>query len=226
MANRNWASGGKLYSMHVKPVLVDCNFVVAQSNGNGITNLKGPCVSAVYMNSSAPSAGHPNPPAGYIYVKLADNYNLMFGAIDGAIAAPNSGTSLTSTTSGTVYVITSVGTTTAAQFQAKGLPVGVTPAVGVAFVASASGALGGTGTIEEPAANGAGLVSGVEVVGDPNTTLANSAQPSNGGGYLILRCMGATSAGVTTRIAKQPVDGSKINLNLYLSDSSILIQGE
>jgi hypothetical protein len=28
MANRNWSSGGKIYSMHTMPILLDCNFVV------------------------------------------------------------------------------------------------------------------------------------------------------------------------------------------------------
>jgi len=36
MANRNWASGGRLYSPFVSPVLIDCNFVVDSTNGNGL----------------------------------------------------------------------------------------------------------------------------------------------------------------------------------------------
>jgi hypothetical protein len=218
MANRNWASGGKLYSMHVKPVLLDCNFTVAPTNGAGITNLKGPCVSSVFMNTSTtPSGGNPNPPAGYIYVKLADNYNLSYGGFS-LVEAPLSGTPITTVAANSVYVITVVGTTTTAQWVAKGLPVGVTPAVGVAFVATASGALGGTGAVQAIATAGANITD-IQVVGNPDATLANSAQPSNGGGYIILACFknGALAA---------PATGSVINLAFYLSDSSILIQGE
>lgn len=59
MANRNWASGGKIYSMHIKPILLDCNFVVDSTNGNGlgIRSLKGPCISSVYMHSAATFVG-------------------------------------------------------------------------------------------------------------------------------------------------------------------------
>jgi Ice-binding-like len=70
MANRNYASGGKIYSMHVKPVLVDCNFVVDSTNGNGlgIRSLKGPLVANVFMHTTATpgrSNGVLNPnPAG------------------------------------------------------------------------------------------------------------------------------------------------------------------
>ena len=218
MANRNWASGGKLYSMHVKPVLLDCNFAVTPTNGTGITNLKGPAVSKVFMNTSTtPSGGNPNPPAGYIYVKLADNYNLSYGGFS-MVEAPLSGTPITTTVANAVYVISALGTTTTAQWVAKGLPVGVTPAVGVAFVATAAGALGGTGAVQAIATAGANITD-IQVVGNPDVTLANSAQPSNGGGYIILACFknGALAA---------PATGSIINLAFYLSDSSILIQGE
>lgn len=225
MANRNWASGGKLYSMHVKPVILDFSFTVDNTAGAGITNLKGPCITSVFMNSTSPSGGNPNPPAGIIRVKLADNYSRFYNMF-ASIQSPNSGSNLTSVTSGTVYVITAVGTTTTAQWVAKGLPIGVTPAVGVSFLASATGALGGTGTVQIPAANGAGLASTIDIIGNPDVVLANSAQPSNGGGYLFLRCMGATSSSVTTRIATAPANGSVINISLLLSDSSITVQGE
>jgi hypothetical protein len=225
MANRNWASGGKIYSMHVKPILIDFSFVVDNTNGAGITGLKGAGVSSVFMNATSPSGVNPNPPAGYIQVKLADNYARLYNMM-ASIQSPNSGSDLTSVTSGTVYVITGLGTTTTAQWVARGLPIGVTPAIGVAFVATSTGALGGTGTVKIPAANGSGLASMIDIVGNPDVSLANSAQPSNGGGYLLLRCMGATSSSVTTRIATAPAAGSLISVSLYLTDSSILIQGE
>lgn len=225
MANRNWASGGKLYSMHVKPVLLDFSFNVDNTTGSGVANLKGPCVTSVFMNSTAPSGGNPNPPAGFIMVKLADNYPRLYNVL-GSIQSPNSGSALTSVTSGVVYVITALGTTTLAQWVARGLPLGVTPAVGVAFVATSTGSIGGTGAVQIPAANSSGLANTIEVVGNPDVSLANSNQPAYGGGFLILRCMGATSSSVTTRIAVAPAAGSLINLSIILSDSSILIQGE
>lgn len=225
MANRNWASGGKLYSMHVKPVILDFSFTVDNTNAAGIINLKGPCITSVFMNSTSPSGGNPNPAAGIIQVKLADNYSRIYNVF-GSIQSPNSGSALTSVTSGVTYVITALGTTTTAQWVARGLPLGVTPAVGVAFVATATGAIGGTGAVQIPAANSSGLANTIELVGNPDVTLSNSNQPAYGGGYLIFRCMGATSSSVTTRIATAPANGSVISLSVLLSDSSILIQGE
>lgn len=279
--------------MHVKPILLDCNFVVDSTNGNGlgIRSLKGPCVTAVYMNSNAtpvvktatfssgdtvitPSnvtsltvgmavtdsttganiaagtriaaingatitlsiaaagnsgspdtlsflplaAGSPgNPAAGVIYVKLADNYNRVYSGFN-SIVSPVSGSTLTATVANTAYTIVSLGTATLAQWQAKGLPFGITPAVGVSFIATSSGTIGGSAVVEISAAAGSNITN-IETVGDPNTTISNLAQPSNGGGYIVLQCMknGAKAA---------PADGSVISLAFYLSDSSILVQGE
>lgn len=293
MANRNWASAGKIYSMHVKPVLLDCNFVVDSTNGNGlgIRSLKGPCIANVYMHSAATpvvttstfssgatsivvasatgltvgmaitdsttganiaagtrissisgttiglsiaaagnsgspdtlsflplAAGSPgNPAAGVIYVKLMDNYNRSYSGFN-AIVAPVSGTPLTAVVANTAYTIVSLGTATLTQWQAVGLPLGVTPAVGVSFIATSSATIGGSAAVEISIATGSNITN-IETVGDPNTTLANLAQPSNGGGYIILQCFknGAKAA---------PVDGSVISLGFYLSDSSVIVQGE
>lgn len=52
--------------MHVSPVLLDCNFIVDSTNGNGlgIRSLKGPAIKDVFMHTSAtPAPGNPNPSA-------------------------------------------------------------------------------------------------------------------------------------------------------------------
>lgn len=59
MANRNWANGGKLYAMKVKPVSLTCNFSVDSTNANGITGLKGGAVQSVTMNAVSTPAGSP-----------------------------------------------------------------------------------------------------------------------------------------------------------------------
>lgn len=222
MANRNWASGGKIYSMHVSPVLLDCNFVVDSTNGNGlgIRSLKGPAVQAVYMNTSAtPAAGNPNPAAGTILVQLQDNYNRSLSGAH-AIVSPVSGTPLTATTASTAYIIVSLGTATAAQWQAKGLPRGVTPAVGVAFVATATGTIGGSAAVEIAAAAGSGIAS-IETLGDPNLSIAPNPTANQGyGAYVILQCRDYAGA------IAAPANGSVISLQLYLSNSSVLVQGE
>lgn len=221
MANRNWASGGKIYSMHTMPILLDCNFVVDSTNGNGlgIRSLKGPAIANVYMHTSAsPAAGNPNPAAGTILVQLVDNYNRSFSGFN-ALVSPVSGTPLTSVTAGTAYIIVSLGTTTDAQFHAKGVPAGVSPAVGVSFVATATGALGGTGAVEIAAAAGAGICS-IETLGDPNLSIAPDQLLQSYGASFILQCRDYAGA------IAAPADGSVISLAFYLSNSSVQVQGE
>jgi hypothetical protein len=229
MANRNWASAGKIYSMHVQPVLLDCNFVVDSSNANGlgIRSLKGPAVQAVYMHtSSTPATGNPNPAAGYIVVQLADNYNRSFSGFN-AIVSPLSGSNLlvasAGLTVGLPYVISVLGTTTTDAWHALGVPAGVTPAVGVAFVAAATSALG-TGAVQVPAAAGSGIFS-IETVGDPNLSLAPNPTANQGfGGQIILRCLKDSAADAP--VIGAPADGTVISLAFYLSNSSIQIKGE
>jgi hypothetical protein len=222
MANRNFASGGKLYSMHTMPVLVDCNFVVDSTNGNGlgIRNLKGPLVQNVYMNTSATAAvGNPNPSAGTIVIQLQDNYNRSFSGFN-AIVSPVSGTPLTATTIHVPVIIVSLGTATLAQWQAKGLPIGITPAVGVAFVPTASGTIGGSAAVEIAAATGSGVAT-IETLGDPNTTIAPDPTQNQGfGAQLILQCRDYAGALVA------PADGSVISIAMYLSNSSVQVLGE
>jgi hypothetical protein len=234
MANRNFASGGKVYSMHVKPVLLDCNFIVDSANGNGlgIRSLKGPMIQNVFMHtSSTPANGNsnpatpnvavlnPNPATGIIVVQFQDNFNRSLSGFN-SIVSPVSGSPLTSTTANTAYTIVSLGTATAAQWQAKGLPKGITPAVGASFIASASGTIGGSAAVEVAAATGSGVCS-IETLGDPNQTIAPSLAAAQGfGAQIILQCRDYAGALVA------PADGSVISLAFYLSDSSILVQGE
>ncbi len=168
---------------------IDCNFIVDSTNGNGlgIRSLKGsPLVSNVYMHTSAtPAAGNPNPEAGLILVELAQGFSGYVGGY-GGFGSPVSGTPInvtTGVTAGLAYVITSLGTTSTAQWQVLGVPTNQTPAVGLAFVASATVTATGTGTIEVPAAAGS-TVGYLDIIGDPN----QSCLPS-GGGYFVSRCM-------------------------------------
>lgn len=234
MANRNWSNGGKIFAMESAPVLLSCNFVVDSTNGNGlgIRSLKGPTIQNVFMHTTVtPGAGNanpatlnvpvtnPNPAAGTIVIQLQDNYSRSLSGFN-AIVSPVSGTPLTSTTINVANIIVSLGTATAAQWQAKGLPKGVTPAVGVAFVATASGTIGGSAAVEIAAALGSGVAS-IETLGDPNLSLAPNVSASQGfGGQLIVQCRDYAGAIVA------PADGSVISISMYLSNSSVNIQGE
>lgn len=217
MANRNFANGGKLYAMHVKPVLVDCNFVVDATSPSGITSLKGPLVKSVFMASSAPAGGNPDPANGIIVVKLQDNYARLLSAFS-TVTSPLSGTGLTAVVAGVTYVITDLGTATLADFVAVGYPVGFKLAVGAAFVATASATIGGAAEVQAIATTGSDI-DHVELIGNSNVMLANVAQPTNGGGQIIFGAFKNSALAA-------PVDGSLISLTMYFDDSSVRIGNE
>lgn len=200
MANRNFPCN-KLYQMHTMPVLLDCNFVVGASGAVG--TLKGPGVASVTRLS-----------AGIYQIQLQDNYNRYYGGFSGSIA-PVSGTPVAdgSFTPGTVYVITTVGTT---NWHAAGLPAGITPVIGAVFKAANAG-LSGTGVAETPAV--ASTMS-IQVIGNPNTMLAPNPSQLLKGGYINIQCVNDSAT------VADPAAGSVIGLAFYLSNSSIMTQGE
>ena len=180
---------------------IDCSFIVDSANGNGlgIRSLKGSGCAAVYMHTSAtPAASNPNPAAGYILIQLASNYAGYLGGYSGFVS-PVSGTPInvtTGVTAGLAYIITSIGTTTAAGLQALGLPPGLTPTVGQSFIATSTTTTTGTVTIEVPAA-GAGAFD-MDVVGDANLSVS-----ATGGAYILVRIL-APAAGTVTMASYTP----------------------
>lgn len=185
MSNRNFTQ--KFFTLQNYPVLLNCNFVVdsANANGLGVSSLKGPGIANVFMHTSqTPAAGNPNPEAGTAIIFLQDNYSKYLGGFNGFVSPP-SGTSISSgMTTGRAYVISVLGTTTLAQWNTAGLPKGIVPAVGVAFIAAAT-SFSGSGKVQVVTPS---LVSSIELVGDPNLTLNNSLGPLAGQGpYLIVK---------------------------------------
>lgn len=197
-----------------------CNFIVDATNGNGlgIRSLKGFGVSAVYMHTSAtPAASNPNPAVGYVVVQLSEPYQ---GYINGTygFVSPVSGTPInvsSGLTIGQPYVIVSVGTSTAANWQALGLPVGIAPAVGVSFIATSSSAGTGTGVVEVPLATGAGVGS-LQIIGDPNQT----SSPSSGGAQIICQLLSPTNSSTTTPVATAPAAGTVIGMTFNMSSQT------
>lgn len=214
------------YSLHKAPVVLDLRFQVAAADtgGKGIINLAGAGIQAVYMHTSAtPSAGNPNPAAGTIIVQLQDSYFRFLG-FEASMRSPLSGTGIVITAAGahivagTPYVITVVGTSTLADWQAIGLPVGITPAVGVPFIGSSTTGSGtGSGQVQVIKSTGSGI-DHVELAGDPQLTLNPSgflaAKP-----YLIFNCD-------LSLVKTQPTDDSWIFMKLLLSNSNIMASAE
>jgi hypothetical protein len=217
------------------PVLIDCNFIVDSTNGNGlgIRSLKGAYVQNVFMHTSAsPGLGNsnpqtpnipilnPNPASGTIVVQLQDNYNrVLFGG--DTIISPVGSSSNTPSAAHAAQVITSLGSTTLAQWQAAGVPAGLVPSVGMAFIAASASAIGGSGTVAPTAAAGSGVFR-FEGVGDSNQASAPSILLQGFGAEIILQARAYSSGDAIVT----PADGTVISLQFMLSNSSILIAGE
>lgn len=213
----NFPNAGHFYSNLVRPIEIDLNFIVDSSNGNGlgVRSVKSNgYVRNVYMHSSAPLAGNPNPAVGYALIQLQGNFNRYIGGFSG-VQAPLGSTGTTSLTAGNPYVITSLGSTTLAQWQAAGLPQGFVPAVGSAFIAIATASIGGSGTVGIPAASS---VLSIQVIGDPNQEIANSNSSANGGMNLLVSFIG--SSGLVT-----PSNNSVVGMTIKLDQSSVNVDG-
>lgn len=220
----NGQNGGHFYSNITQPVKIDCQFVVnsTDSGGFGITSLKSNgYVNAVYMNTSAtPATGSANPAAGDIVIQLKNNYNKFLGSFVSFIS-PVTGSNLTSTTNHVKYVITALGTATTAQWVAAGVPSGIVPAVGVSFVAKATGTIGGSATVKAVGVSG---VLSLELAGSPDLNVTTSIGTFSGE-YLVGQFLGATSSSVTTLIPTAPAAGTVVNISMFFDASSVTIDG-
>lgn len=235
MANRNF-SNSRIYTGHVMPVALDMNFIVDSTNGNGlgINSLKGPYVQNVFMHTSAtPGAGNsnpaspglpvinPNPAAGTIIVQLQDNYNRIYTGGHSFVTAPGTSVVVTSAlTIGVAYIITVLGEATAADWATLGVPAGITPALGLAFIAKSTGTGTATVTRVAPTATTSSIAA-IETVGNTNMAIAPNPGAAQGyGAQIILQCRDFAGAIGT------PADGTVISLSMLLSNSSVLIAGE
>jgi hypothetical protein len=122
---------------------------------------------------------------------------------------------------GTLYQITTLGTTTQAQWVAAGVDPDYTAVVGTPFVATSAGV--GSGTVTAIGSSG---IQQVEVARVATSMLANLTPSLKRGGLtsgasLIFRTIGATSSSVTTPIAIDPASGSAIGLKVWFRNSSI-----
>lgn len=228
---RGGINAGHYYANLIAPFAVNMQFTVTPTNGLGITSLKSNgFVNNVFMHTSTtPTANNgmtnPNPAAGFALIQLKQNFNVfvnMFGSI--------TGTTVTSTkidnsamTVGQPYVITTLGNATAAKWLAIGVPAGVTPAVGVSFVALTNGGAGDvlTSRVMLPVST---PVQAIQVVGLP-TLSVNSSIAVNSGEFVLVQFTGATSSSVTTPIPVAPDTASVVNLSLLFDNSSVTVDG-
>jgi len=200
MANRRFTQF--YYTLHKMPVLIDGDILIGAVGA--VTSIAAVGVKAVVRLG-----------VGIYQIQLEDNYTNYYGidwnVIDGATGATVAGGAFVV---GTAYQILTMGNTTQAQWIAAGVPVGVTAAVGVSFVALTVGA--GTGTVKSFAASG---VFAVENLGNPTATLAPLNLAAGAGGYILVTTLNAAGA------AANPVAGTVLGFQVYLSNSTSPVNG-
>lgn len=202
-AARGFGLNGKsLYTNVAKPSEVNLQFTVTPTNGLGVTSVKSNgYVNNVFMHTSTTPAANngytnPNPAVGYAWIQLQNNFNKFLSVCSGFVSA-NSGSSVkidnSAMTIGQPYVITTLGNATLAKWLAIGVPVGVTPAVGVSFIALSTGGAGNTLTsrVQVPSVSG---ITSLEVIGTTNV-MTNSSVPSNSGQGLMVQFLAPSLAG-------------------------------
>ena len=215
MANRSWLSN-KMYQMQAYPCLVTVSFVVDNTLPNGTNFVKGGGVSNVYMNTvGVPSAQNPNPEPGIVMIELQDSYERLLGGFL-QVASPLDGINSLNTVAGQLCVIVSLGTASAAQWAAAGVPAGITPAVGVAFVPVQSAPIGGGAVVQGMGVSG---VSSVEACGNGNLSVRRLNSPTNGGALVYMQCLDSAGAKVA------PALNSVVVGSIYLSNSSVTVNG-
>ena len=222
-------NGKSIYANVAMPKVVFCNFIVDHTNGNGwgVRSVKSNgYVESVFMNTTQTPGKqnqltNPNPQAGYAVITFKNTFNYYLGGFSGQIV-PLTSTSTTSLTKGNVYVITTLGNTTTAQWVTAGLNQGVVPAVGCTFVAAATASLSGTGTVGIP---GVATTEAVTIVGDPNQMLNNSNIAGNAGAQITAQFLAATNSSTTTLVAAAPADGTVVAMTFFFDGSSVTIDG-
>lgn len=199
MANRNFPNN-KLYSFNVQPVSLNCQITIGASGA--VSSFSGAGIAAVTKTGAA----------GTYAIQLQDNYySLLNCGFD--MQSPVGGTiNLTAASANVLYKIVALGTSTTF----PGLPSGLTPAVGMVYVASGVGT--GTGTIAPVTNSGIGSV---ELAGNVAGMLSKQPFTASSGGYIYFQCLAPTDAATTTTIPTNPASGSVILAKILLNNSSV-----
>lgn len=109
--NRNFASGGKLYSMHVMPVMIDCTINIGAAGA--VSSITGPLVNSVTRTSQGIYKIHISEPLSEMYVAMGAPVSPVSG-LSGVCSieianAPKAAIALASDPSLTVKVLSAAG---------------------------------------------------------------------------------------------------------------------
>ncbi len=198
-------NGKSIFENVAKPMVTNVQFTVTPTNGLGITSLKSNgYVRNVFMHTSTTPAANngytnPNPAAGYAVIQFNNNFNYYLNGlaqfqppVTGSVKIDNS-----ALTAGVPYVISTLGDASLAKWQSIGVPPGITPAVGVSFIALTNGGAGNVLTSRVSTTTSSGVF-GVEVVGNPQVMLSSSNIASNGGAWMMVQFVGSTVSGTVS----------------------------
>ncbi len=165
--------------MHMMPIALDMSVSIGASGAPTIESGSGYGIASITRMA-----------AGQYRIRLQDNYMKLL-MLNARAQSPVSGAAVPagSLSPGSVYQITSMGTTTQAQWVTAGVPVGITAAVGVTFKAAATSA--GTGEAKILGSSG---VASVEVMGNNVNMLNYQPFNPNLGGYIDIQTMGPIAA--------------------------------
>lgn len=219
-------NGKSIYANVAKPM--DCNlqFTVTPTNGLGVTSVKSNgFIRNVFMHTSTtPSSNdgylNPNPANGYALVQFKNNFNCFLN-MSASFLAPSTGSvkvDNSALTIGVVYIISTLGDASLATWRGVGVPAGITPAVGVAFVATSVGAGANTSTSRVSTSSSSGIVM-AEVVGLPNSSINSANIASNGGAWILLQFSSATAS------VAAPATGSICCVKFSYDGSTVTVDG-
>jgi hypothetical protein len=125
---------GKYYSFLSKPVQIEGSWNVDNTQPTGTSTLRGQGIKQVYMHSTSPGLGNPNPAVGYAIVELNYNYQRLCGG----------GFDIRSPLTGSALAINATALTIGNPYQILTTGVGSAGAATIAPVADVSGSLAST----------------------------------------------------------------------------------
>lgn len=219
-------NGKSIYENVSKPQVVNVQWTVTATNGLGVTSVKSNgYVRNVFMHTSTTPTSNdgytnPNPASGYALIQFTNNFNYY---LNGPVTmqVPTTGSTKidnSALTAGDAYIISTLGDAPLATWQGVGVPPGITPAVGVSFIATAVGAGSNvyTSRVSTPASQ---AVIGAFVVGNPGVMLSSSSVAQYGGAWLLLQFQDASFA------ATAPTAGTVVRASFKYDGSSVTIDG-
>lgn len=163
----------------------------------------------------------PSPVAG-VFSFTASGGGTATLTITSTATLPLAGPPQAGVIAGTAWTFaTTVSNTNLTNWQTVGVPKGVTPAVGVSFVAIASGQSSGGGSTGLVVASGVSGIISIETIGDPNQSIAPVPQfgSAHTGSWILVQFLAPTVSGSaydTPMIPTAPANNTVISMTLYL----------